>query len=83
VRLNDNSEGAFDSEGRQVTSVVRVRDAAVDIDWVTDSGTRKTSYIFHGDDSFDLTVAVTSSQMTTPMTFTIPYSRTATASGLQ
>jgi hypothetical protein len=24
VRLNDNSEGAFDSEGRQVTSVVRV-----------------------------------------------------------
>lgn len=83
VRLNDNSQAPFDSDGRQVTSTVRVRDGAVDIDWTTDSGVRKTTYTFHGEDAFDLTVAVSSTQMTTPMTFTIPYRRTGPTSGLQ
>ncbi len=83
IRLNDNSQGAFTSGDRQVTSTVRIRDSALDIDWVSDSGTRKTTYTFHGDDAFDLTVAVASPQMTTPMTFTIPYTRTAPTSGLQ
>lgn len=83
VRLNDNSQAPFDSDGHQVTSTIRLRNGALDIDWTTDSGSRKTTYTFHGDDAFDLTVAVSSSQMTTPMTFTIPYTRTGPTSGLQ
>lgn len=83
IRMNDNSEPAFTSGSRTVDSEIHTSAGLLRIDWITDGGHRKTTYTFHDDDRFDLTVAVSSDRMTTPMTFTVPYRRTGSASGLQ
>jgi len=83
LRLNDNSEPPFDSDGVTVDSVVSISGNVLHLDWETEGGSRRTRYTFHDDDTFDLRVQVSSPQMETPMSFTIPYRRTGPTSGLQ